>query len=725
LYVESQPKTLIMKLNYKVLYLLLCFIAFGNATGQSLYHKWVKTEGVSLAYSGGVSIKYTSNGESYVCGSIDNNIFIRKHNVNGAVLWDKILSGGGLDVAYSLTIDNAENIYATGYFENSIDFDPGAGTHTLTSKGRSDYFVLSLDKSGNFRWANSFGSTGDDWGFAIHYEGSGSLYITGYYENTVDFDPGADSANQTSAGLIDIFIQKLDTAGNFVWAKSIGGTSYDYGYAITNDNLGNIYLGGYFFSTIDADPGAGTHLITSGGNRDILTLKLDSMGNFMWAHGLGAGGDDRAQSIHLDKSGNLIVTGYFDGTVDFDPGPSTWQLVTSGVGTFIQKLDTSGKFIWAKSIGNSVWARGAKLDNQDNIFVCGNFYQTIDFDPNTGIHNETALGGSDLFVLKLDGAGAFINVLTAGGTGDDLATAVEVDERNNVYLTGQFSKTVDFDPTTNIENYTSTGKGDYFAIKYSLCSNQSAVNQAVQQCTNFVSARGDVYTNSGTYIDVLTTQGGCDSIITVNFTRLQSTASSITINACRTFTSPSGKYNWTQGGTYIDTIPNTTGCDSIITIALTIDQSDTSVSISGKTLSAAGSMDSYQWINCSDLAPVPNAQSQSFTPTQNGNYAVIVKKGACTDTSACHTITGLGTSTPKTETIQVYPNPSQNNFTISLGELYPEVTISLYTPLGQKITTHTYTNTAAINFDLEVSKGIYYLEINIENSISVVKVTKQ
>ena len=163
-------------------------------------------------------------------------------------------------------------------------------------------------------------------------------------------------------------------------------------------------------------------------------------------------------------------------------------------------------------------------------------------------------------------------------------------------------------------------------------------------CHPYTSPSGTyTWTSSGTYMDTIPNNGGCDSIITFYLTVNTATSATITANACATYTSPSGNYTWATSGTYSDTIPNTAGCDSLITINLTIDSANTGITQNGATLTSDAIGASYQWLDCDDnYAPMPGATEASFTATQNGNYAVAVVLQDCADTSACMAVTSIG-----------------------------------------------------------------------------------
>ncbi|HOZ31121.1 MAG TPA: SBBP repeat-containing protein, partial [Bacteroidales bacterium] len=143
--------------------------------------------------------------------------------------WANAMGGTDYDSGNSISTDALGNIYITGSFSGTADFDPSASTYNLTSAGSGDIFIQKLDASGNFVWAKVMGETYDDIGYSISTDASGNSYITGYFFETVDFDPSEGTYNLISVGARDIFIQKLDASGNFVWAKAMGGTYYDGG----------------------------------------------------------------------------------------------------------------------------------------------------------------------------------------------------------------------------------------------------------------------------------------------------------------------------------------------------------------------------------------------------------------------------------------------------------------------------------------------------------------
>jgi len=394
--------------------------------------------------------------------------FIQKLDRFGNLAWAKRIGGSDHDWGTSIKVDGSRNVYTTGYFEGTADFDPSGATENLISAGGSDAYVQKLDSFGNLLWAKKFGGTDDVSGMSLAIDGSGYIYTAGFFRGTVDFDPNAGTANLTSAGDEDVFVQKMDPSGNFVWAKQMGGVSRDIARSIAVDVSGNVYITGYFEDTGDFDPGGGTANLTSAGRDDIFVQKLDSSGNYIWAKQMGGTGDDNGISITVDGSGNVYTTGDFEGTADFDPGAGA--LISEGASdVFAQKLDGSGNSLWVKSFGGINPDKGYSIgvDTDGNVYTTGWFAETVDFDPGVGIANMTSAGEEDIFIQKLDGSGNLIRTKRIGGISRDFGFSIMIDGPGNVYATGEFAETVDFDPSSGIVNVTSTGGYNVFVLKMS------------------------------------------------------------------------------------------------------------------------------------------------------------------------------------------------------------------------------------------------------------------
>ena len=379
--------------------------------------------------------------------------------------WARNMGGSGVDFGHAIAVDNLGNVYATGLFANTADFDPGAGVFNLTSAGSWDIYIAKLDSSGIFQWAKRIGSSGDDRGLSIATDGA-AVYLTGMFSATVDFDPGAGTSNLTSSGTVDVFVMKTDVAGNFLWANRMGGTADDHGNSLALDAAFNVYVTGYFTGNVN-----GIANLNSAGQTDIFVLKLNSAGASVWAKKMGSTGLDEGNGITVSSAGNVYSTGTFQVTVDFNPGGGNFNMSCTGGpywDAYIQKLDAGGNFVWAKQIGSVFEDRGFALttDATENVYTTGYFSDVADFDPGPGVFNVASnSGGKDVFIQKLDPAGNFLWAKNVGGWLMDQGYSIDVDGLGNVYTTGFFQSTGDFDPGPGVFNLTATGGQDIFLLK--------------------------------------------------------------------------------------------------------------------------------------------------------------------------------------------------------------------------------------------------------------------
>ena len=407
-------------------------------------------------------------GTSNLTSAGSSDVFVSKLDASGNLLWAKSFGAAAADAGLSIAVDSTGNVYTTGFFASTVDFDPGAGTTNLTTAGSSDVFISKLDASGNLVFAKRFGGGISDLGYSIAVDSTENIYTTGFFQDTVDFDPSAGTTNLTTAGLSDVFISKLDASGNLLWAKRFGAAEADAGRSIALDSTGNIYTAGYFEQTVDFDPSAGTTNLTSAGRSDVFVSKLDSSGNLVFAKRFGAAETDVGLSVAVDSTGNVYTTGYFEQTVDFDPGAGTTDLTTGGGSdVFVSKLDASGNLVFAKRFGGSNDDGGISIsvDSNGNIHTTGYFEERVDFDPGAGTSNLTSAGGTDVFVSKIDSSGNLLLAKSFGGTANDVGRSIAFDSTGNIYTTGEFAGTVDFDPGTGTTNLISAGGNDVFILR--------------------------------------------------------------------------------------------------------------------------------------------------------------------------------------------------------------------------------------------------------------------
>ena len=379
--------------------------------------------------------------------------------------WAKSMGGSSADIPQWISADNAGNVYSTGGFYDVSDFDPGNSTFNLISSGGPDAFISKLDKNGNFKWAKKIGGTENDFGMALAADSFGNVYTTGIFSGSVDLNPNSASQIVTSSG-IDIFILKLDSNGNFKWAKNIGG--HIESYALKTDKHSNVYVSGYFYNTIDFNPNQGVFNLTASGSThpDAFILKLDSSGGFVWAKSFGGNNIDYVFGISIDPAGNIYSCGNFKDTSDFDPGPGVHQLIAGGgFSAYISKLDSMGDFVWAVNLAGTTKGGSLISDMYGNVYVCGSFSGLADFDPGQTVVNLSSVGANDLYILKLDSSGVFVWVRQIGATNNNVYYSIALDKDNNVYTACSFIGIIDVDPSAGSLFINSMGSNDVFILK--------------------------------------------------------------------------------------------------------------------------------------------------------------------------------------------------------------------------------------------------------------------
>jgi hypothetical protein len=323
------------------------------------------------------------------------------------------------------------------------------------------------------QWAKNIGGgRGDE----IKTDAAGNVYTTGYFSSVADFDPGPGTFYLTAAsgGASEAYVSKLDANGNFVWAIRLGGGNGNLNFSIEVDAAGNVYTVGYFAGTSDFDPGPAVFNLTSNGQYDVGISKLDANGNFVWAKNVGGTSSDLVYSVIVNQNGSICVTGNFIGLVDFDPGLSVFNLDGNGVFAecFILCLSAAGDFIWVKEIdGNYSVGSNVTKDAVGNLYVCGVYDLTADLDPGIGVFSVTTSNGTDAFVIKLDAGGNFIWGRSFGGPGSQTCESVKTDAAGNVFLTGYFPLTADFNPGVGVFAMTALGTSDAFVLKLDASGN--------------------------------------------------------------------------------------------------------------------------------------------------------------------------------------------------------------------------------------------------------------
>ena len=404
------------------------------------------------------------------------------------------------DIGKAIATDAAGNVYTYGHVDGSTDFDPGSGTSNMSGSG---IFVQKLNNQGSFVWAAKFPGSNQQGGMAV--ADNGDVYITGTFSGTQDFDPGSGTFNLTAEGASDPFVVKLNALGDFQWGVKAGGSGEDFGWGIDVDAAGNAYGVGtkanqvYVFKVTNAGSldweddfgsGLGTGVAVNssgdvfatglfgGANTKAFLLKLDPTdGSQVFSKEYVATlVDSRGYSIDFGSDGSIYLGGiYRGGALDFDLGPGT-NILTSNTGatydSFITKLDNAGAHVWAVSFGASSndYVYSLSVDPDDNVYSTGLFSGTVNFDPE-GSDGEVSAGGNGaVFVLKLNKDGDYLWTQSYGNQGWNIGHSVFADGDGNVYNTGIYYGTFDFNAGSGVNELVTTGGYDIFITKQSACT---------------------------------------------------------------------------------------------------------------------------------------------------------------------------------------------------------------------------------------------------------------
>jgi hypothetical protein len=314
----------------------------------------------------------------------------------------------------------------------------------------------------------------------IGSDAAGNTYSIGVFSGTTDFDPSGVVENRVTQGGNDIYIVKLDAAGLLVWAKTIGSADSQVPYSIYTEADGDAYIVGEFSTSIvDFDPNGGIADLDPGLQTEGFIIKLDAAGNLAWAKAIGGdAGTVAPRSITQDGAGNLLITGYFQSTVDFNPDPVTSSTLASlgAEDAFVLKLDNNGVLIWAKAMGSTTQDMGVSIatDATNNVYTVGAYSGTVDFDPNGGSLPLTAVApGNDVFIQKLDNNGILVWAKSLGTANTFEVHDIAIDASNDIYFTGRFNGTANFDPNGGTFNLTGAGPvvDNYYLCKLTAAGN--------------------------------------------------------------------------------------------------------------------------------------------------------------------------------------------------------------------------------------------------------------
>ncbi len=598
-------------------------------------------------------------------------LFVEKIDSNGNFLWAKTLSNsnGALPNSPLLKVDKKNELLIYGNFTGTIDFDPGPAIYNLTTNQNnvSNTFILKLSSSGLFSFAKQIKSNNNNTVEDLEIDHNNNIIFTGSFNDSIDADPGIGINMLTTNANPAIFIIKLDTLGQYIFAKRIQNSAANGQLLVKSiqvDLANNIYYAGNFSDSINFSFGPINDFHFSNGLDDNYISKISSQGNYLWTKTFGNGNSDQVIQIVTKSENYFYILGKCSGTVDFDPGPGIYNLNALPVTSFISKFDTSSVFI------------------------------------------ETLLFGG------VNGAGALL--------GKNFTHIQQY-----FYLTGTAQGTNDFNPGVGVYNLTTQNPfGNHFFIdKFSFCGTH--YDTTIHAC-NTINLWGTNYDSSKHFVQSFQSASECDSSINVNLVMQYGPTDTIQQTVCKNFTINNVTYN--SSGVYVQHFPIGAACDSLLIIDLQVtNPGNLTISQIQDTLRVTPTNYTYQWIDCATNLPINAANDTIFVPASSGTYKVVAYFAAgCSDTSSCKTVgKNVGLNEQPIQYIKIYPNPTSESFTISTEGVNHDFKLTITDLLGkilfeQKISPKQNQTISLANF----ANGAYFIRLENEKINFVEKIIK-
>ncbi|MGB1316748.1 MAG: hypothetical protein ACPG5W_01010, partial [Flavobacteriales bacterium] len=368
--------------------------------------------------------------------------------------------GAGNDDALDITKDGQAGFIISGFFSYGVDFNGTA----FSSAGEIDGFVAKTDLEGNISWAKQFGGTGSDAAYANALDASGNIFVAGYYTGTMTIDGTALSSNSNSQ---DVFLAKLDPAGDLLWIRNFGGADHDFVYDLAVDQNGNAVITGQFKGTITVGTNVYNSIIDPEENEpsyDLFVVKYDSNGAVLWSKHGQAIYEDRGTGLAINSNNEIALIGQFSDTLTLS---NTYNNHVYNTG-FVMMMDADGDELWLKRMSASLCIPHDIVFHQDSLL-----YVTGDFTGQLGIFatppvTTTSSFSKKIFLAKMNTQGSVLWLENDGSDSQFSSRAVEVDASGNAYVSGYFKCRLDeYSQEYGDGVFYSAGHRDVFISKYS------------------------------------------------------------------------------------------------------------------------------------------------------------------------------------------------------------------------------------------------------------------
>ena len=595
-------------------------------------------------------------------------LFTETSNAQEA-FWAKSVSSNDYEYGVASDLDSQGNLFIIGYGTGpTVALD----TTSYNANGDGDAFIAKFSPNHQLLWFKTLGGddpTYYDSGMDIHVDDNDDVIILVTSAGHNFTYNGQVLAGITSPGQYsgEGVILKVDNDGNYLW--------YDHGSIsssfqnVATDAQGNIFLTGWFASTITLGDSITLTNTTSGTTKDMFVAKYQPNGHLVWAKHVGGTVHNSfafGHNIALDRtSGKIIIVGRFENDIYFDTGVLS---TTASYATFLVAYDTNGTELWKTSLFNngSSYCQGLGISSSGLIGVAG--YNSLGSNPDglLGFYDSNgAVQSEDIYSSNYC-----------------RLHSIAFNSSDECFITGTFNDTVVLGVVPDTIMLTGFNAG--FLLKLNSNRVPEWAKKLSATFENEVTCKDNRILYAGRIDGPFIYNYDSDSIINNHGDAIFAEFSD---------------------GCYV---------------------SDTTTSLTDTTITANNSSATYQWLDCgNNYAIVPDATNQTFTPGYNGLYAVQLTQHNCVDTTDCQAITHIGIiENDFGNKFALYPNPSLADFYIELGEIYNTVTVNLTDLNGKIVRSETFTNKQLLHLNIDVSPGVYFLKIGTRDKKAAVRVVK-
>lgn len=476
-------------------------------------------------YVGGISssaMNIATVGTEQTTIASSSDVFLARFDGNGNQIWGTYVGGNGNEISTALDFDQSGNIFITGYTESTNNIStPGSHQEVKGDAGNLfDGFLIKFNPDGTRQWGTYYGGSGDDRVRNMHVDSGDQIYIVGL-TNSPDqiVTPGAHQEDLDGTDEIgdDGFIVKFTPAGARLWGSYYGGNLEDQIFAVNTDQNLNIYVAGHSASYTDISTPGSFQPNHGGGEWDLIYVKFNPEGVRQWATYIGGNGDDYTWNSCFSTDGSIYIVGRTASTGAIATGGSHQDFLAGNFDAFLMKLSLEGNQLWGTYFGGNNFERafGCECLDDGSVLISGRT-ESDNLISTPGVHQEDYGGGIDAFLSKFNSDGSLNWSTYYGGNSNDMGYGCAIDSEESVYLAGWSESNTNIS-TAGIHQEDYAGSRDGFIVKFAEC-NTSYNQLEIMTCEDYTAPDGEVYDETGEYTTTLQDQLGCDSIITINLT---------------------------------------------------------------------------------------------------------------------------------------------------------------------------------------------------------------